>query len=111
MKRFRRSLANAAMPKAQKDEFKKSDERLKMTNTIFGKMISGEVPVEPIYEDELCLAIHDIHPQAPVHVLVIPKQSIAQLSAADKNDQLLLGHLLLVANQLATDLGVAMAIE
>jgi histidine triad (HIT) family protein len=77
-----------------------------MSNTIFGKIISGEIPSEFLYEDEHCIAINDINPQAPVHVLVIPKQSIPRLVDAQLNDQALLGHLMLVAGKLAQQLGV-----
>ncbi|MEH6610333.1 MAG: histidine triad nucleotide-binding protein [Halioglobus sp.] len=78
-----------------------------MTDTIFGKIISGEIPSEFIYEDEHCIAINDISPQAPVHVLVIPKQAIPRLVDAQVDDQALLGHLLLAANKVAAQLGVA----
>ncbi|MEH6517289.1 MAG: histidine triad nucleotide-binding protein [Halioglobus sp.] len=78
-----------------------------MTDTIFGKIISGEIPSEFIYEDEHCIAINDINPQAPVHVLVIPKQAIPRLVDAQVDDQALLGHLLLAANKVAAQLGVA----
>ena len=77
-----------------------------MSDTIFGKIISGEIPSEFLYEDEHCIAINDINPQAPVHVLVIPKQSIPRLVDAQLNDQALLGHLMLVAGKLAQQLGV-----
>lgn len=77
-----------------------------MSDTIFGKIISGEIPSEFLYEDEHCIAINDIHPQAPVHVLVIPKRAIARLVDAQADDQALLGHLLLAAGKVATQLGV-----
>ena len=77
-----------------------------MSDTIFGKIISGEIPSEFLYEDEHCIAINDINPQAPVHVLVIPRQSIPRLVDAQLNDQVLLGHLMLVAGKLAQQLGV-----
>ena len=77
-----------------------------MSDTIFGKIISGDIPSESLYEDEHCIAINDINPQAPVHVLVIPKQSIPRLVDAQLNDQALLGHLMLVAGKLAQQLGV-----
>lgn len=80
-----------------------------MAETLFAKMISGEIPVDKIYEDEHCIAINDIHPQAPVHVLVIPKRAIEKLSDAEDDDQQLLGHLLLAAGNVARQLGVAEA--
>jgi histidine triad (HIT) family protein len=78
-----------------------------MTDTIFGKIISGEIPSDFIYEDEHCIAINDINPAAPVHVLVIPKRGIPRLVDAQQDDQALLGHLLLAAGKIAEQLGVA----
>ena len=78
-----------------------------MSDTIFGKIISGEIPSELLYEDDHCIAINDVNPQAPVHVLVIPKREIPRLVDADENDQALLGHLLLAAGKVAEQLGVA----
>lgn len=78
-----------------------------MAETIFGKMVSGEIPVDTVYEDEHCIAINDINPQAPVHVLVIPKRAIEKLSDAQDSDQELLGHLMLAAGRVARQLGVA----
>ncbi len=80
-----------------------------MSDTIFGKIISGEIPSEFLYEDEHCIAIHDINPQAPVHVLIIPRRSIPRLVDAKPSDQALLGHLMLVAGKLAEQLGVGEA--
>ncbi len=77
------------------------------SDTIFGKIISGEIPSEFIYEDEHCVAIHDIHPQAAVHVLVIPKKWIPRLVDAGAEDQALLGHLMLAVGKIAEQLGVA----
>ena len=74
--------------------------------TIFSKIIAREIPADIVYEDELCLAFKDINPQAPVHVLVIPKKEIARLVEADPEDQALLGHLLLAAGKIARQLGV-----
>ena len=77
-----------------------------MSDTIFGKIISGDIPSEFLYEDEHCIAINDISPQAPVHVLVIPKRGIPRLVDAQADDQALLGHLLLAAGKVAQQLGV-----
>ena len=77
-----------------------------MSDTIFGKIINGEIPAEFIYEDELCVAINDISPQAPVHILVIPRKPIKMLCEAVPEDQALLGHLLLVAAKIAKQQGV-----
>jgi len=78
-----------------------------MSETIFGKIISGEIPSEFLYEDEHCVAINDINPQAPVHVLIIPRKGIPKLVDAAGEDQALLGHLLLAAGKVAEQLGVA----
>lgn len=77
-----------------------------MAKTIFKRIIDKEIPTKLVYEDDQCLAFHDIGPQAPTHVLVIPKQEIASLAAAGEADERLLGHLLLVARQLAEQLGL-----
>ncbi|MDH4041144.1 MAG: histidine triad nucleotide-binding protein [Gammaproteobacteria bacterium] len=78
-----------------------------MSDTIFGKIVRGEIPSEFLYEDDHCVAINDINPQAPVHVLVIPKRGIPRLVDAVEDDQALLGHLLLAAGRVAEQLGVA----
>jgi len=80
-----------------------------MSDTIFGKIVSGEISSEFIYEDDHCVAINDVSPQAPVHVLVIPKKGIPRLVDAQPEDQDLLGHLLLAAGKIAEQLGVAEA--
>lgn len=75
-------------------------------STIFTKIIAREIPAKIVYEDELCLAFHDVNPQAPVHVLLIPKKEIPRLVDAQAEDQALLGHLLITANKIAQQLGV-----
>ena len=77
-----------------------------MEDTIFGKITRGEIPTDFLYEDELCVVIKDIYPQAPTHVLIIPRSPIPMLSQADADDQALLGHLLLVTGKVADQLGV-----
>jgi histidine triad (HIT) family protein len=72
--------------------------------TIFKRIIDGEVPARIIYQDELCLAFHDITPQAPTHVIVIPKKEIASLAAISDEDGPLLGHVWLVIRKLAEQL-------
>lgn len=72
--------------------------------TIFSKIIKKEIPANIAYEDGLCLAFHDINPQAPVHLLIIPKTTeIDRLSSAGENHKELLGHLLLTASKIAKD--------
>lgn len=75
-------------------------------STLFTKIIRREIPADIVYEDELCLAFRDINPQAPTHVLLIPKQEIARLADAKDEDRALMGHLLLAANEVARRLGV-----
>ena len=77
-----------------------------MTKTIFQRIIDREIPAKLAHEDEHCVAIHDIHPQAPVHVLVIPKRPIARVGAATPDDQAVLGHLLLSAAAVARKIGL-----
>ena len=75
-------------------------------STIFGKIINREIPATIIYEDERCLAFHDVNPQAPTHVLLIPKKEISRLVDAQPEDAALLGHLMITANKIAQQLGV-----
>ncbi|KAM3605721.1 uncharacterized protein V6R79_003615 [Siganus canaliculatus] len=76
-------------------------------DTIFGKIIRKEIPATLIHEDEQCVAFSDIAPQAPVHILVVPKKPIVQLAQAEECDAALLGHLLLVAKKVAKDAGLS----
>lgn len=77
------------------------------TETIFSKIIRKEIPADIIYEDNLAIAFRDVNPQAPVHILVIPKQPIAKLSDAESKDHALMGHLLLTAKRVAEQEGLA----
>jgi histidine triad (HIT) family protein len=74
--------------------------------TLFGKVIRREIPADIVYEDDLCLAFKDINPQAPVHVLIVPKKEIARLVDATPDDQALLGHLMLAAGKVAQQFGI-----
>ena len=80
-----------------------------MEDTIFGKITRGEIPTEFLYEEDHCVAIRDINPQAPTHVLIIPRKPIPRLVDSEAEDQALLGHLLLVAGRVADKLGVGEA--
>jgi len=77
-----------------------------MSDTIFNKIINREISADIVYEDDRALAFKDINPQAPSHILVIPKKPIPQLASADETDQDLLGHLLLIVKQVAADAGL-----
>ncbi|MEQ2282441.1 Histidine triad nucleotide-binding protein 1 [Ameca splendens] len=76
-------------------------------DTIFGKIVRKEIPVNLIYEDDQCVAFPDIAPQAPTHILVVPKKPIVQLSQAEESDAALLGHMLIVAKKLAEEAGLS----
>jgi histidine triad (HIT) family protein len=75
-------------------------------STIFSKIIKREIPADIVYEDELCMAFRDVNPQAPTHVLLIPKKEIPRLVDAKAEDAALMGHLMLTANKVAQQLGV-----
>jgi histidine triad (HIT) family protein len=77
-----------------------------MSETIFSKIIRKEIPADIIYEDDLALAFRDITPQAPVHILVIPKKPLPQLDAAESDDHALMGHLLLTVKRVAKQEGL-----
>jgi len=74
--------------------------------TIFEKIIAREIPAKIIWEDADAIAFHDVNPQAPVHVLIVPKKAIPRLPDASEADQATLGRLLLVARDLAKKLGI-----
>lgn len=74
--------------------------------TLFARIIDREIPADIIYEDDDCLAFNDISPQAPVHVLVIPKQPIRSIADLDDDDAALAGHLIIVLRNLARQLNL-----
>ena len=74
--------------------------------TIFKRIIDKEIPADIVFEDDLCLAFRDVSPQAPTHVLVIPKKEIASLADAEDCDSELLGHLLTTTRKVAHSLGL-----
>lgn len=74
------------------------------TKTIFRRIIDREIPATIVFEDEHCLAFQDVNPQAPTHVLVIPKKDIPSLAALQPADHAVVGHLLMVISRLAADL-------
>lgn len=77
-----------------------------MSKTIFKRILDGEIPADVVYEDDQCLAFRDVAPQAPTHVLVIPKKEIASLPDLDDGDAALVGHIYLVIRNLARELGL-----
>lgn len=78
-----------------------------MGKTLFEKIIAREIPAKIVYEDDLVFAFHDIKPQAPTHVLIVPKKPIARVGEASPDDHKVLGHLLLKAAEVAKQLGLA----
>ena len=74
--------------------------------TIFSKIIRREIPADIVYEDEQALAFRDVSPQAPTHILVIPKEPLASVADAREQDAALLGHLMIVARKVACDEGI-----
>ncbi len=80
-----------------------------MPDTIFGKIARGEIPADLVYEDDEVVAFRDLSPQAPTHVLVIPRKPIATLNDAEDADAALIGRLFLAAARVAKDIGIAEA--
>ena len=78
-----------------------------MPGTLFEKIIHREIPAQIVYEDDTCLAFHDVAPQAPIHVLVIPKKPIPSIDELTDEDGPILAHLWLVIRNLAQELGLA----
>jgi histidine triad (HIT) family protein len=77
-----------------------------MTKTLFQRIIDREIPAKIEHEDDRCIVIHDIQPQAPVHLLIVPKRLIPRMAEAAEADEAILGHLLVVAGQMAKKLGL-----
>ncbi len=77
-----------------------------MSKTLFEKIIAREIPSTIVYEDDLVLAIRDIHPQAPTHILIFPKQVVPRIAEARPEDAKLLSHLLLKAAEIADKVGL-----
>ncbi len=77
-----------------------------MSETIFSRIIRKEISADIVYEDELVLAFRDVNPQAPVHILVIPKQPIESLATVNASDQAVLGHILVIIQRVASQEGL-----
>lgn len=75
-------------------------------STIFKQIIDREIPADIVYEDDTCLAFRDVNPQAPVHVLLIPKEEIATMNDVKPDHQDILGHLLVKAPEVAKKMGI-----
>jgi histidine triad (HIT) family protein len=77
-----------------------------MADTLFTKIINRQIPAEIVYEDDQCVAFNDVNPQAPVHILLVPRKPVDMLSNATIEDQALLGHMLLAAGKIARQLKI-----
>lgn len=75
--------------------------------TIFKKIIDREIPAKVVYEDDLCMAFEDVNPQAPTHLLVIPKKEIASVDDVAAEDEAILGHLFSVIRKIAAEAGIS----
>ncbi len=78
-----------------------------MTDCIFCKIVAGKIPSQLVHQDDEVIAFRDINPQAPTHILIIPRKHIASLSEATEAETLLMGHMVMVAKKLAEQEGVA----
>lgn len=78
-----------------------------MSTTIFAKIIAGEIPADFVYEDEQCIVIKDLHPKAPVHLLLIPRKPIVNLDDLSEEDEQLMGKLMLTIPKVAKQQGLA----
>ena len=76
-------------------------------STLFSKIITGEIPADIIYQDELVTAFRDIEPQAPIHILIVPNQEIPTVNDIKTQDEKLIGHMFTAARRIARDEGVA----
>ena len=74
---------------------------------VFCKIVKGELPAKVVYEDELVMAFHDINPQAPIHILIIPKEHIPTVNDIEGKHERLIGHIFVVAKKIAKELGVS----
>ena len=107
LERVRCGITPALMSSSSSEEFKAkaaaANPNVAYEPTIFDKIVSKDIPSDIVYEDDTCLAFRDINPQAPVHVLVIPKKRgrLSQLSKGEDGDEPILGHMLNVARKVA----------
>ncbi|XP_076598683.1 adenosine 5'-monophosphoramidase HINT1 [Chaetodon auriga] len=88
------------------DEMDKAQAAKPGGDTIFAKIIRKEIPAKFIYEDDQCVAFNDVSPQAPTHILVVPRKPIVQMSQVEDSDAALLGHLMIVAKKCAQQAGL-----
>ncbi len=94
------------IPKKSKIEYRACNQFDMTSSTLFTKILQGEIPCDEVYSDEFCLAFRDINPQAPTHILIIPRKPIESLCKVEQEDKALLGHLLLVTQKVANQEGL-----
>ena len=94
------------MPRPARSSWREGNSRFNVSQTLFEKIIDRTIPADIVYEDDLVLAFRDVNPQAPVHVLVVPKKPLPRVSEATAEDHRLLGHLLLKAAEVAAKVGL-----
>jgi histidine triad (HIT) family protein len=75
-------------------------------NCVFCKIIAKQIPSQIVYEDDLSIAFHDVNPQAPTHILIVPKKHIPEIHSMTASDKELIGHLFLMAKKIADDMGL-----
>ncbi|XP_051157293.1 adenosine 5'-monophosphoramidase HINT1 [Leptopilina boulardi] len=100
------SFLHTSLQRKMSSEVEKAQAASPQEDTIFGKILRKEIPCNFIYEDDQCVAFHDVNKQAPTHFLVIPRKPISQLSKAEDNDEAVLGHLMNVARKVAAKEGL-----
>ncbi len=94
------------MPLLARSSWRRWNSRFNVSQTLFEKIIARTIPADIVYEDDLVLAFRDVNPQAPVHVLLVPKKPLARIGDAMAADHRLLGHLLLKAAEVAAQVGL-----
>lgn len=80
---------------------------MKLSDCIFCKIVAGEIPATRVFEDEVCVAFNDLSPQAPTHILIVPREHVDSLEKAQQDQEGTLGHLLLSAAEIARENGFA----
>ncbi|XP_075214995.1 adenosine 5'-monophosphoramidase HINT1-like [Lycorma delicatula] len=88
------------------DEVEKAKNVNRFSDTVFGKILRNEIPCKFIYEDDICVAFHDVNPQAPVHFLVIPRKPISSIADTEESDSSILGHIMFTAKKVAEKQGL-----
>jgi len=104
--KYQKTLVRGANRDEQRLSISEINRMTESSKTVFKKIIDGELPADIVYQDEQCIALNDIAPQAPVHIIVIPKKEIRNLDDLTPEDASIVGHLMMVIQKLTRDLGV-----